>query len=58
MSILEAIDVVENGKDDDGRYFRAWQALIDSGVVWKLQGWYGRTAAYLIEAGLCLPAYL
>jgi len=31
----------------------AWQYLIDSGTVWQLQGWYGRTAAALIEAGHC-----
>jgi hypothetical protein len=30
-----------------------FQELIDSGVVWKLQGSYGRTAAWLINAGLC-----
>jgi hypothetical protein len=30
-----------------------FQALIDSGVVWKLQGSYGRTAKRLIEAGRC-----
>jgi hypothetical protein len=31
----------------------AWQYLIDSGDVWKLQGWYGRTATSLIEQGIC-----
>ena len=30
-----------------------WQSLIDSGVCWQLQGWYGRTAAYLIDIGTC-----
>jgi hypothetical protein len=35
----------------------AWQWLINSGDVWKLQGWYGRTAKTLIEQGVCrLPA--
>lgn len=30
-----------------------FQQLIDSGIVWSLQGSYGRTAATLIDAGLC-----
>lgn len=31
----------------------AWQLLIDTGVCWRLQGWYGRQATALIEAGVC-----
>lgn len=31
----------------------AWQRLIDTGVVWQLQGSFGRQAAALIEAGIC-----
>ena len=30
----------------------AWQYLHDSGHAYKLQGWYGRTARDLIEAGI------
>lgn len=29
----------------------AWQYLVDSGHAWKLQGFFGRTATYLIENG-------
>jgi hypothetical protein len=31
-----------------------YQALIDSGDAWRLEGHIGRTAMGLIEAGLCV----
>lgn len=31
----------------------AWQYLIDTGMAWKLQSWFGRTANSLIEEGIC-----
>lgn len=27
----------------------AWQYLIDTGLCWQLQGWFGRTARDLID---------
>ncbi len=34
-------------------FLSAYQFLIDSGVVWQLQGAFGRQAAALIDAGHC-----
>ena len=31
----------------------AWQYLIDTGLAWRLQGWFGRTAKRLIDDGYC-----
>ena len=44
----------ESGKLDEQQTIEFFQGLIDSGLVWQLQGSYGRTARNLIEAGLCI----
>lgn len=38
---------------DEQERIEAFQRLISSGVVWQLQGSFGRTAKRLIELGLC-----
>jgi hypothetical protein len=43
----------EGGVLEEDQIVEGFQALIDSGLVWRLQGHYGRTAVALIEAGLC-----
>jgi len=40
---------VEGTREDQ---LAAWQFLVDTGLVWQLQGWFGRTAVDLIEQGL------
>jgi len=37
----------------EGLVIRAYQFLIDNGVVWGLQGYFGRNAHALIKKGLC-----
>jgi len=39
--------------DDGTKVIEAWQHLIDTGQAWQLQGWFGRTAMYLINEGHC-----
>ena len=33
------------------QYFEAWQHLHDTGLAYRLQGWFGRTARRMIEEG-------
>ena len=39
--------------EDEDTLIKAWQHLIDTGLAWTLQGWFGRRANDLIEAGIC-----
>lgn len=48
-----AIEGFDGEAHDEDEILEAWQYLIDTGLAWSLQGWYGRTAADLIDAGLC-----
>ena len=54
-SIFEAIEIAEGLQDpqDEEQYIEAWQMLIDTGYAWTLQGWFGRRAVEMIEAGYC-----
>ena len=36
---------------DEDEIIEAWQYLHDTGLAYKLQGWFGRTAQSLLEAG-------
>ena len=49
MMIAEGVQAAK----DDAQFFAAWQHLIDTGLAWRLQGFFGRTAAGLIELGQC-----
>lgn len=53
MDTFEAISIIEGETgDDEDTQLAAWQHLVDTGLVWQLQGSYGRQAVRLIDAGL------
>ena len=46
----------EDGALEEEEVIEGFQHLINSGLVWQLQGFYGRTAEALINAGHCTIA--
>jgi len=55
MTNFEAVGICEGfiECEDQDKQIEAWQHLIDTGMAWSLQGWFGRTASDLIEQGIC-----
>jgi len=43
----------EAGLMEEPEFFQFFQQLINTGLVWKLQGHYGRVAQNLIDEGIC-----
>jgi hypothetical protein len=44
----------ESGELNEEQTVELFQDLIDTGVVWQLQGFYGRMAADMIRNGVCV----
>lgn len=55
MDALTAVGIAEGfvEAETEEQVVEAWQHLIDTGMAWTLQGWFGRQAQALIEAGVC-----
>jgi hypothetical protein len=49
--MVDKIMAYENGELDEGEMYELFQELVDSGLVWQLQGSYARAAEVLINAG-------
>lgn len=58
MNHFDAVMIAEGSMpaESEEQYFEAWQYLINSGLCWQLQGFFGRQAQALIDEGLCSPA--
>jgi len=52
---VDKIIKYESGGMNEHELIEFFQGLIDSGVVWKLQGSYGKMAMHLINEGICTP---
>jgi len=56
MDNYTAVSIAEDFCDftpTEQETIEAWQHLIDTGLAWTLQGWFGRRATELIEQGMC-----
>ena len=56
--LYNAVMIAEGAKEPTPTmsYVQAWQHLVDTGEVWKLQGWFGRAAMRMISQGTIDPA--
>lgn len=56
FDIVDFVMGFEDGSLDEPSIVEGFQYMINSGLVWCLQGFYGRTATNLIEEGICKTA--
>ena len=54
MDNFTAIGIAEGfiQPDNEEQLIQAWQHLLDTGKVWTMQGFFGRTAQTLIDEGV------
>ena len=52
--LTRALIAYEQGELDEQETVELFQGLLDSGLVWHLQGHYGRQCVALIDAGLLI----
>jgi len=54
MSNYNAVGIAEGfiEADSENQVIEAWQHLVNTGLAWTLQGFFGRMANQLIESGV------
>lgn len=52
MVNVDDIIAFEEGKMSEKRMLKFFQKMVNTGEVWRLQGFYGRTAMDLLKQGL------
>ena len=53
MDSYKAVGLAEGFiEGTESEIIEAWQYLVDTGLAWTLQGWFGRTAVKLINKGI------
>ena len=54
MTAHQAIGLAEGfiEAESEEQFIEAWQYLLDVGLVWQLQGFFGRTAVAMIKDGI------
>lgn len=52
VALFDSIIAYEKGELDEEETLALYQNLVDTGLAWKLQGSYGRTAMQLASNGL------
>ena len=56
MNISEKISMYESGELSYQEVIDLFQDLLDTGMVFSLQGHYGRVASHFLQVGLIRPS--
>ena len=56
MTVYDAIGLAEGfvEAENEEQVIEAWQFLLDTGLIWQLQGMFGRQAVSMIEEGIII----